>query len=98
MLLDFGLRHASRVRVAGSWIWSPNRAGAVCLEPVGWLHTCEMDMELFANASLSVVVEKCWFLGFVVKQNFYVFSLYRNPDLEDQIFLFFTNMNGCRAG
>ena len=37
-----------------------------CLGPEGWRHTYEMDMEHFANPSLSVVVAKCWFLGFVV--------------------------------
>ena len=36
------------------------------LGPEGWRHTYEMDMEHFANPSLSVVVAKCWFLGFVV--------------------------------
>ena len=40
--------------------------GARCLEPVGWLHTFEMVTEHFANPNLSVVVAKCWFLGFVV--------------------------------
>ena len=50
-----------------------------------------MDMEHFANPSLTVVVAKCWFLGFVpqlcgVRQNLYVFNLYRNPDLCDWIF------------
>ena len=34
--------------------------------PVGWLHTFEMVTEHFANPNLSVVVAKCWFLGFVV--------------------------------
>ena len=33
---------------------------------VGWLHTYEMVSEHFANPNLSVVVAKCWFLGFVV--------------------------------
>ena len=41
-------------------------AGEGCLGPEGWRHTYEMDMEHFANPSLSVVVAKCWFLGFVV--------------------------------
>ena len=31
-----------------------------------------------------------------VRQNLYVFSLYRNPDQDDQIFDF-TSINGCRA-
>ena len=33
---------------------------------VGWLHKFEMVMEHFTNPNLSVVVAKCWFLGFVV--------------------------------
>ena len=41
-------------------------AGAICLVPVGWRHMYEMDMEHFANQNLSVVVVKCWLLGFVV--------------------------------
>ena len=32
-----------------------------------------------------------------VRQNLYVFSLYRNPDIDDRIFLLFTSINGCRA-
>ena len=48
------------------------------LGPEGWRHTYVMDMEHFANPSLSVVVAKCWFLGFL--------GLYRNPDLDDPIF------------
>ena len=39
--------------------------GARCLH-VGWLHTFEMVTEHFTNPNLSVVVAKCWFLGFVV--------------------------------
>ena len=39
---------------------------ASCLVPVGWRHIYEMDMEHFANLNLSVVVVKCWLLGFVV--------------------------------
>ena len=33
-----------------------------------------------------------------VRQNLYVYSLYRNPDLDDRIFLLFTSINGCLAG
>ena len=40
--------------------------GARCLGHVGWLHKFEMVTEHFANPNLSVVVAKCWFLGFVV--------------------------------
>ena len=52
---------------------------------MGWLPTFEMVKEHFANPNLSVVVAKCRFLGFVVRQNLYVYSLYRN-DLDDRIF------------
>ena len=41
--------------------------GEGCLEPKGWRRTYEMVTEHFANPSLSVVVAKCWFLGFVVR-------------------------------
>ena len=41
-------------------------AGASCLVPVGWQHMYGMDMEHFANQNVSVVVVKCWVLGFVV--------------------------------
>ena len=34
--------------------------------PVGWLRTFEMVTEHFGNPNFSVVVAKCWFLGFVV--------------------------------
>ena len=55
------LRHVSELLVA---LYSC--AGASCLVPVGWRHMYEMDMEHFANQNLSVVVVKCWLLGFVV--------------------------------
>ena len=42
--------------------------------------------------------EKLGFRVCGVRQNLYVFSLYRNPDLDDRIFLLFTSINGCRAG
>ena len=58
------------------------RAG--CLGRDGWRHTCEMDMEHFANPSLSVVVAKCCFLWFVVLDRTYVLSLY----LDDRIFYY----------
>ena len=35
--------------------------------PEGYLHMCEMDMEHFTNNTLCVLVTKCWFLGFVVR-------------------------------
>ena len=54
--------------------------------PEGWLHTFEMVTEHFANPNLSVVVAKCWFLGFVVRYRTFMLSVYRNPDLDDRIF------------
>ena len=45
-----------------------------------------MVTEHFANPNLSVVVAKCFFRVYLVRQNQYVFSLFRNPDLDDRIF------------
>ena len=56
------MSHVSEVLVPGFG----RCVGARCLGPVGWLHTFEMVTEHFANLNLSVVVAKCWFLGFVV--------------------------------
>ena len=47
---------------------------------------------------MSVVVENAVFYGFGVRANLYVFSLYRNPDLDDRFFVFFTSINGSPAG
>ena len=47
-------------------------AGPSCLVPVGWRHMYEMDMEHFTNENLSVVVVKCWLLGFVVYDRTYM--------------------------
>ena len=46
----------------------------------------EMDIEHFVNQNLSVVVVKCWLSGFGLRQNFYVYSLYHNPDQHDHIY------------
>ena len=59
------MRHVSEVLVPG-FCRPVLLCRARCLGPVGWLHTLEMVMEHFANPNLSVVVAKCWFLGFVV--------------------------------
>ena len=61
-------------------------AGAGCLWLGGRQHTYEMDMEHFANPSLSIVNEMLVFMVCGERQNFYVFSHYRNPDLDDRIF------------
>ena len=63
-----GLGYASRVGVAGSRIWSS--CFVVSGQDVlglrdGCMHTCEMDIEQFANSNLSMVVAKCWFIGLV---------------------------------
>ena len=59
------MRHVSEVLVPGFC-----RPVLLCraryLGPVGCLHTFEMVMDHFANPNLSVVVAKCWFLGFVM--------------------------------
>ena len=59
------MRHVSKLLVPGFGrpvlLW-----GARCLGPEGLQHTYEMVTEHFANPNFSVVVDKCWFLGFVV--------------------------------
>ena len=50
-------------------------------------HTYEMVTEHFTNPNLIVVVAKCRFFWVCdVRQDLYVFSLYRNPVLDDRIF------------
>ena len=39
----------------------------------------------FAYLNLSVADVRCWYSWCGARQNFYVFSLYRNPDLDDRI-------------
>ena len=59
------MRHVSEVLIPG--FGRPVLlCRARCLGPVGWLHTFEMVTEHFTNPNLSVVVAKCWLLGFVV--------------------------------
>ena len=59
------MRHVSEVLVPGF-----GRLVLLCRGKMprarGSLHTFEMVTEHFANQNLSVVVAKCWFLGFVV--------------------------------
>ena len=62
-------------------------AGARCPVPVDRLHMYEMNMEHFANQNFSVVV--CEMLVVRVcglRQNFYAYSLYHNPDQDDRIY------------
>ena len=73
--------------------------GVRCLWPVGWLHTFEMVTEHFANPNLSVVVAKCWFLGFVVwDRTFICLQSLSQPWPRWPDFWLFTSINGCRAG
>ena len=60
------IRHVSELLVPGFGRPVLLCDGEGCLGLEGWRHTCETDMEHFANPSLSVAVAKCWFLGFVV--------------------------------
>ena len=53
---------------------------------MGCRHTYEKAMQHFPIPGLSVVVVKCCFVVCGVRQNLYVFSLYRYPDLDTQIF------------
>ena len=50
--------------------------GAGCLGHEGWQHMYEMVIDHFANPSLSVVVAKCWFLEFVVRDRTYICSVF----------------------
>ena len=50
--------------------------GARCLGPKGWLHTYEMVAEHFVSPNLSVVIVKCWFLGFVVQDRIFICSVF----------------------
>ena len=49
--------------------------------PVGGMHTFEMVTEHFANPNSSV--EMLVFRVCGVRQNLDVYSLYRNPDIDD---------------
>ena len=61
------------------------RTAARCRRSEGLLHTCEIVMEYFAKTCFNVVVGKFAFLGFVVRERTYEFSLHLNPDLDDRI-------------
>ena len=76
-----GICHLSELQVHLDLVALSCCAGARCLGPQGWTHLYEMDTEHFANPNLSVAGEKSCFTGVCdVRQNFYVFSLYRKPD------------------
>ena len=80
------MRHVSEALVPG--LGRPVLlCGAKCLGPVGWLHTFQMVTDHFPNPNLSVVVAKMLvFRVCGMRQNLYVYSLYRNPDLDDRMF------------
>ena len=44
--------------------------------PVGWQHMFEMVTEHFANQNFSVVLAKCWFLGFVVRDRTFMCTVF----------------------
>ena len=69
------MRHVSEVLVPGFGRLSCC-VGARCLGPVGWLHTFTMVTENFANPNLSVVVAKCWFLVFVVRDRTFMCTVF----------------------
>ena len=98
------LRHWSQICVTCRSCWFPDLsalsccAEAGCLGPEGWLRTYEMDMDNFVSTSMSVVVVKWSFLGFVVRDKTYVISLYRNPELDDRILdCLLTSMTAVQA-
>ena len=64
------MRHISEFPV-------PGFGRPVEMQPVEWLHMCEMDIENFANKNLSVVVARCWYLGCVVQDKASRCSVYR---------------------
>ena len=61
-------------------------AGMECRGSLGWLHICEMDM---GHTQPKLECGCCEILVFGVSgatQNFYAFSLNRNPDPDDRIY------------
>ena len=62
-------------------------AGTECLGPLGWLHMCVMGYVVFRQPKFkSGCSEMLVFRVCGARQNFYVFSLYRNPDLDDRFY------------
>ena len=99
----FAPRLWSQICITCRSCWFPvsvtlSYVGVRTLGPMGWQHMYEMVMEHFTNPNLSMVVAKCWFLGFVVWGRTFMCNLYRNPDIDQQIFDFFTSINSCCAG
>ena len=79
------MRHVSELLVPVSVALS-RCVGARCLGPVGWRHTYEMVTEHFANPNECGCCKMLMFGVCGVRQNLYVYSLYRNPEKNDRIF------------
>ena len=58
----------------------------------------EMVTEHFTNRNLSVVVVKCWILGFVVWEITFISSVFTTTLTLWPDFWLFTNINGCCTG
>ena len=88
------LRLWSRICVTCRRCWFPVSValsccvGARCLGPVAWLHACIRDgYGAFCHPKFECgCCEMLVFRVCGVRQNLYVYSLYRNPDLDDRIF------------
>ena len=59
---------------------------ARCLWLRGWLHMFEMVTEHFANPNLCGCCEMLVFRVCGVRRNLYVYSIYRNPNIDNRIF------------
>ena len=93
------MRHVSELLVPGSVSLS-SCVGAGCLWPDRGMASYVRDgYGAFRQPKFECGC--CEMLVFRVcglRQNLYVFSLYRNPDLNDRIFCLITNSNVCCAG
>ena len=97
LVLD--MRHVSELLIPGFGRPVLLSKGRI-IGPEGWQHTHEMDMHgAFRQPKFECGC--CEMLVFRVcgaTQNLYVFSLYRNPDLDDRIFdCFLTSMSAVQA-
>ena len=100
MLRDFGLRYALRVEIAGSRVWSPCLAvprqdasarGMAAYVRDGYGAFRQPKFE--CGCCEMLVIRVCG-----ARQNVYMFTLYRNPDLDDRIFdCFLTSMAVVQA-
>ena len=93
MIYCCALRLWSQICITYRRCWSPVSValsccvGARCLGTVGWLHTLEIVTEHFLQPKFECgCCEMLVFKVCGVRQNLYVYSLYRNPDLDDRIF------------